>query len=92
MSPRNWRFRFDDIKKSLALIKEYTEDVDYSTWVQDQKTIDAVIRNLEIIGEAAARMPEDIQLKYPEIPWYQMKGMRNMLIRVFVVKKQAFHL
>lgn len=43
----------------------------------------ALIRNLEIIGEAAAHMPEDIQCKYPEIPWYQMKGMRKMLIHEY---------
>lgn len=48
-----------------------------------QKTIDAVIRNLEIIGEAAANVPQEIQDLYVDIPWYQMKGMRNILIHEY---------
>ncbi|MCG2743983.1 MAG: DUF86 domain-containing protein [Desulfobacteraceae bacterium] len=62
---------------------EYTKDLDFSSWSQDRKTIDAVIRNLEIIGEAASHIPESIQSKYPEIPWIQMKGMRNILIHEY---------
>lgn len=83
MSPRNWQFRLDDISDSLNLIAEYTKDLDFSSWSQDRKTIDAVIRNLEIIGEAASHIPESIQSKYPEIPWIQMKGMRNILIHEY---------
>ncbi len=51
--------------------------------MRDQKTIDAVIRNFEIIGEAATNVPEDIQAKNSEIPWYQLKGMRNILIHEY---------
>ncbi|CCK79002.1 conserved uncharacterized protein, DUF86 [Desulfobacula toluolica Tol2] len=51
--------------------------------MKDQKTIDAVIRNLEIIGEAAANVPQEIQDLYVDIPWYQMKGMRNILIHEY---------
>ncbi len=47
MSPRNWRFRLEDIHDSLQVIFEYVADMDYDAWKQDQKTIDAVIRNLE---------------------------------------------
>ncbi|MBU4584243.1 MAG: DUF86 domain-containing protein [Proteobacteria bacterium] len=83
VSPRNWQFRLDDISDSLNLIAEYTKDLDFSSWSQDRKTIDAVIRNLEIIGEAASHIPESIQSKYPEIPWIQMKGMRNILIHEY---------
>ena len=57
--------------------------MDYDTWREDRKTIDAVIRNIEIIGEAAANIPEDIQNQYTKIPWHQMKGMRNILIHQY---------
>lgn len=80
MSPRNWKFRLEDIVESLELIAEYTSEMSQDLWRKDRKTIDAVIRNIEIIGEAASRVPEDIQELYPNIPWYQMKGMRNILI------------
>lgn len=54
-----------------------------SAFFSDQKTIDAVIRNLEIIGEAATHVPPEIQLTHPQIPWAQMKGIRNILIHEY---------
>lgn len=83
MSPRNWEFRLEDIVESLELVFEYVKDVEYKSWKSDRKTIDAVIRNLEIISEAATHIPDDTQRQYPDIPWYQMKGMRNMLIHEY---------
>lgn len=83
MSPRDWKFRLEDIAEALSAISEYTADLDLDSWGRDRKTIDAVIRNLEIIGEAAANIPEEIQSKYHELPWYQMKGLRNILIHEY---------
>lgn len=83
MSPRSWKFRIDDINDALNRIFQYVQGLDYADWLKDQKTIDAVIRNLEVIGEAAAKVPQEIQDKYSDIPWYQMKGMRNILIHEY---------
>ncbi len=83
MSSRNSRFRLEEINDALDSILEYVENLDYEAWVRDKKTIDAVIRNLEIIGEAATRVPNDIQEQYTDIPWYQMKAMRNILIHEY---------
>jgi len=83
VSPRNWKFRIEDILESLELISEYTRSMNYKNWKKDRKTIDAVIRNLEVIGEAATHIPDDIQDQYPDVPWYQMKGMRNLLIHEY---------
>ena len=83
MSPRSWKFRIDDINDALDRIFQYVQGLDYVDWLKDQKTIDAVIRNLEVIGEAAAKVPQEIQDKYSDIPWYQMKGMRNILIHEY---------
>lgn len=83
MSPRNWKFRIEDIIEALDRIFQYVKDQDYDSWMQDQKTIDAVIRNLEIIGEAATNVPQEIQDLYVDIPWFKMKGMRNILIHEY---------
>lgn len=83
MSHRNWKFRIEDIISSLDLISEYTSGIDYATWSSDRKTIDAVIRNIEIIGEAAGHVPDDIQERHPDVPWTQMKAMRNILVHEY---------
>lgn len=49
----------------------------------DAKTIDAVIRNLEIIGEAARRLPEEIRIKYPDVEWHKIMSLRNVLIHEY---------
>jgi len=83
MSPRDWKFRLDDIIEALDRIFDYVQGMDYDSWRKDRKTIDAVVRNLEIIGEAAANVPENIQEQFTEVPWYQMRGMRNVLIHEY---------
>ena len=83
MSSRNWKFRLEDINDALDKISKYIAGLDQDDWMKDQKTIDAVIRNLEIIGEAATHVPENIQEQLTDIPWYQMKGMRNVLVHEY---------
>jgi len=53
--------------------------MDFDNFKSDTKTVDAVVRNFEIIGEAAAHMPEEIVAGHPEIPWQDMRDMRNVL-------------
>jgi uncharacterized protein with HEPN domain len=69
-----------DILEAMELIDTYTQGIDYETFSQRQMLIDAVIRNLEIIGEAAKYAPDEIRVKYAEIPWRKMIGLRNILI------------
>jgi uncharacterized protein with HEPN domain len=58
VSPRNWRFRLEDMDEALEAISEYVGDMDFAAWMDDRKTVDAVIRNLEIIGVTAAHIPD----------------------------------
>lgn len=79
MPPRRWNIRIRDILSSITKIQEYTKGLDYHGFQGDSKTVDAVVRNLEIIGEAARHVPEDIIDNHPEIPWQDMRDMRNLL-------------
>lgn len=79
MSPRNWKMRLEDILISIERIQTYIKEMNYAQWEHDHKTIDAVTRNLEIIGEAANNIPREIMTRFPDIPWNHMRGMRNML-------------
>lgn len=83
MSTREWKFRIDDIIKAIEKIENYLKGVDLKRFHSESLLEDAVIRNLEIIGEASNHIPEDVRLRYPEIPWHQMKGIRNILIHEY---------
>lgn len=69
-----------DIQEALEKIQRYIEGYTFEQFVQDSKTQDAVIRNLEIIGEAAKMVSAPLKKRYPEIPWKAMAGVRDRLI------------
>jgi uncharacterized protein with HEPN domain len=78
--PRDYRLYLDDILEAIEKIREYTDNFDYSAFEKDKKTQDAVIRNLEIVGEATRRLPKSLQKVRPEIDWRKIVGIRNILI------------
>jgi uncharacterized protein with HEPN domain len=80
MSKRNVALLLNDILENGEKIIRYTRDLSYETFVADEKTIDAVIRNFEIIGEAANRLPDDFKETHPEIDWYRIRGFRNRIV------------
>ena len=69
----------DDILESANRIFFYVASMEYETFVDDQKTIDAVVRNLEIIGAAARNLPDDVHRSMPEIQWKKIVGLSNIL-------------
>lgn len=69
-----------DIRESIRRIVAYTMGMTYEAFLVDTKTQDAVIRNLEIIGEATKNLSEELREKYPEVPWRSMAGVRDRLI------------
>ncbi len=83
MPPRSWRVRIEDILEAMSNIELYVAGLEYATFRTDRKTVDAVARNLEIIGEATANLPDEIVDRWPEVPWHYMKGLRNLLIREY---------
>jgi uncharacterized protein with HEPN domain len=69
----------DDIQTAIGRIAEYIEGYDFDQFKKDYKTIDAVIRNFEIIGEASKKLDDKIKEKYPNIPWKEMYYLRNRI-------------
>lgn len=61
----------------MERIAEYLVGLDLDSFCNDNKTVDAVIRNFEVIGEAAKNLPDEIRNKYPEVPWKEMYYLRN---------------
>ncbi len=70
----------EDIIDAINSIEAYTKDLTYDDFVKDRKTIDAVIRNFEVIGEATKQIPLAVRQTYPKVPWRDMAGMRDKLI------------
>ncbi len=72
-----------DIVDSMEKAMEFVEGMSYEEFAQDKKTIFAVIRALEIIGEAVKNIPPDVRKSYPQIPWKSIAGMRDKVIHEY---------
>lgn len=80
ISNRNPGLLVDDILQSCHRIMEYTEGMSLDAFVNDPKTMDAVIRNFEVIGEAANRLPDTFKDRHPAIDWHRIRGFRNRIV------------
>jgi uncharacterized protein with HEPN domain len=80
MSKRQPHLLIEDIIESGNKILTYTRNLSFADFMLDSKTVDAVVRNFEIIGEAANRLPEDFREKHKEIDWHRIRGFRNRII------------
>lgn len=69
----------EDIVLSMERIQEYISGLDFEQFKSDNKTADAVIRNFEVIGEASKNLPNNIKIKYPNVPWHEMYLLRNRI-------------
>jgi len=78
--PRDYRLYLEDILEAIGKIERYTEGLSVAMLAGDPKTVDAVIRNLEVIGEAVKALPEEIRSKEPEVAWQKIAGMRDILV------------
>ena len=80
---RNYRLYLKDIFEAMGTAQVFIEGMDFEAFVADDKTASAVVRKLEIIGEATKNVPEMIRHKYPQVPWRQMAGMRDRIIHAY---------
>jgi len=82
-----------DIKEAVSRTNAYIESLSYEQFLGDKKTQDAVVRNIEVIGEAAKNVSGELRQKYPEIPWGDLAGVRDKLIHHYfetVASLQSF--
>jgi uncharacterized protein with HEPN domain len=82
---RTWPERVEDIIAAIERVDSYIAGLDFEGFRQDQKTVDAVVRNLEVIGEASHHIPDEIQQRNTEIPWREMRAMRNLISHAYFV-------
>ena len=72
-----------DILDAMLAIEKFVEGMNFESFRKDDKTSSAVIRKLEIIGEAVKRVPDEIRAQYPNVQWKEMAGMRDRLIHFY---------
>jgi uncharacterized protein with HEPN domain len=77
---RSKEFLIKDIAEYSALIQDYTENISFEEFLKDSKTCNAVIRCIEVIGEATKNIPDELKVKYTSIPWKNIAGMRDIAI------------
>ena len=83
MPPRQLLFRIRDILDALEAIRSYITGMGFEDFVADRRTVDAVIRNLTVIGEATAHIPNEVCDEYTDIPWTDMRAMRNFVVHEY---------
>ncbi len=69
---REWHFYLEDMIGFAGKVLAYTADLNQDNFTSDSRTYDATLRNLELIGEAATRIPDEVRATHPEIPWRLM--------------------
>ena len=81
--PKDYKIYLNDIIECIEKIINYTTGYSLVDFNNDSKTIDAVIRNLKIIGEAGRRLPEEVRIKFPGVEWHKIISLRNILIHEY---------
>ena len=79
MPPRNLRLRVEDILEAIADVTTYVAGLTFEQFSADRKTTHAVLHNLQVIGEAARHIGDEVELRFPDVPWPEMRDMRNVL-------------
>ena len=80
---RDWRLYLDDIREACERVVRYARGLDKNAFLADEKTYDAVLRNLEVIGEAAKHLPDEIKVQHPEIDWRKVVGLRDVIAHAY---------
>jgi uncharacterized protein with HEPN domain len=80
---REWTFRITDILECFAKIQRYIAGMSLDEFEKNVMAIDAVVRNITVIGEASRYIPDDIQARYPAVPWSLMRGKKNVVVHQY---------
>ncbi len=80
---RDWSERVRDILNAIAEIDAFVAGHDRAAFTRDARTVKAVLADFAIIGEAARHVPEDVCIAHPDVPWRQMRDMRNIVVHAY---------
>ena len=83
MPPRECRLRIEDILAAIERVQRYTASLDLASFLADDKTVDAVSFCFGVIGEAARHVPDDVVAANPDLPWPEMRAMRNVVVHEY---------
>ena len=79
MPPRDWRERVTDMLRSVESIRRFTDGLDHDRFAAEERTVAAVLYQLVVLGEAASALPDEVAAAHPDVPWKQMRQMRNVV-------------
>ena len=83
MKSRDTRDYLQDILDAINDVENFTHNLTYDQFIKDRKTLNAVVRSIEVIGEASKQLPNSLKAKYAELPWKEISGMRDKLIHAY---------
>lgn len=78
--PRDYKVFLDDVLEAIANISQFVGAMTRQEFEVDKKTVHAVVRNLEVVGEAVKGVPAGVRVRYPQVPWQRIAGLRDILI------------
>ena len=84
MSEKKWKVKVFDILECIGAIEDYTAGMTHESFSKNRLVFDAVVRNIEIIGEASKKIPDDVLARYTEIRWRDVKGMRDIVVHDYI--------
>lgn len=86
---RSYRLFLRDMLEACEKVMRYTEGLDFDTFVRNELVYDAVLRNLEVLGEAAKKVPDPVRARYPSVEWRAIAGLRDVLAHAYFALDDA---
>ena len=81
--PRDYKVYLQDVVDAAGKVRSYTTGQSFKAFSEDTKTVDAVVRNLEVIGEAIKQVPDDFRSKHADVEWKKIAGLRDILVHQY---------